>query len=353
MALQQVLGILGKAIVADASPEEVRRIILETPGLSGEERADLLRIPHARLRPYQHDYYTVETNMVRWGFERTWRCLQLLHFGVQPNGSTPERAFMVRFRNHYPNRTHSVRELGRHFVRFLGEDCSELSERAPWLGDLAEAERLEIESLYAEDHPRGVHLEPEAWESFLGGSMESLLELRVVRADGMYAHAFAYDILALKSAVDALDDKAFRIEDRANTSRRKPARNPLVENTPGKVPLPKGVAESSRSGDVLKRTSVRPVFEDKAFTPRATHLVIARDPATLTPRWHRSDLAGLALLGHTSSGTPVTVEELLAAWCGILESIDAVPEDDATLLRGFLERMHYAMAHRHILRYSA
>ena len=54
----------------------------------------------------------------------------------------------------------------------------------------------------------------------------------------------------------------YLFKDRADRSRRISVRIPSGANTPGKIPLPKGVAESSRSGDVLGRTSVRPVFKD-------------------------------------------------------------------------------------------
>ena len=49
-------------------------------------------------------------------------------------------------------------------------------------------------------------------------------------------------------------------QDGADTARRTHARNLLLKKTPGRVPLPKGMAESSRPGDGLQRTSVRPVF---------------------------------------------------------------------------------------------
>ena len=58
MALKDVLALLGDAVVRDAGPEELRRLIEAQPGLSDAEREDLLRIPHDRLLPYQQDFYT-------------------------------------------------------------------------------------------------------------------------------------------------------------------------------------------------------------------------------------------------------------------------------------------------------
>lgn len=302
MALQDVLGVLGKAIVRDASPEEVRAIVMEAPGLTQDEREDLLRIPYARIRPYQHDYYTVECDMLKWGFERTWRALSLMGFGVAPNGRTPERAFMVRFRTRFPNRTHSVRELGQHFVRFLREDCSDTVVRAAWILDLAEAERLEIESLYAVDNLAGAVIPPTMLNALFSGVIDTLLALEVVRAEGVFAHTFDYDVLALKRAMDrAADDR----------------------------------------------------FTGEAFALRPTSLVIARRGDTLAPQWHRSDVMGLDLLEHAAHDVAVPVESLLATWCAICQAHDTLPEDDATLLRGFLEQVHYMLANRFLLRYAS
>ena len=57
-----------------------------------------------------------------------------------------------------------------------------------------------------------------------------------------------------RAALDALLNPP-ALEDRT------PASPPPVENAPGKIPLPKGVAETSRPVDVLHRTSLRPALE--------------------------------------------------------------------------------------------
>ena len=69
MGLKDVLGLLGEAVLRDASPGEVRALIESYPGLDAGERLDLLAIPYDRLRPYQQDFYAFEADMLRWGFE--------------------------------------------------------------------------------------------------------------------------------------------------------------------------------------------------------------------------------------------------------------------------------------------
>ena len=114
--------------------------------------------------------------MLRWGFEHTWAVLKQHAFGAgAENGRTPQRSFMVRFKNQYPSETHSTRELGRHFVTFLRNDCPELAEPMPWLVELADMEQREIDVLYAMDHPTGRALQGEDLERWFEQSVDELL----------------------------------------------------------------------------------------------------------------------------------------------------------------------------------
>ena len=157
MALQAMLGLRSESIRHYESAEEIAAKVAAEPGLSPEERKDLLRIPHDRLNAYQHDIYMADRNMLEWGFANTWRCLRQLQFGEAHNApGDAERGFVLRFKRNYPCATHSVREMGALFVKYLARDCTALCQQYPWLLELAEAELLEIEVLYAADSPHAV-----------------------------------------------------------------------------------------------------------------------------------------------------------------------------------------------------
>lgn len=276
MALHDMLGLLGKAITADADPDEWERIIREAPHLTADERADLLRIPYGQLRPYQDDFYAYESSMIQWGFEATWAFLACIGYGVSShNARSPERTFMVGFKNRYPCRTHSVRELGRQFVRYLEDDCPQIRERLPWIHQLAEAERLEIESLYDQDSRVGIQSPGTALAGLTQMSVDELLNQEVVRADGVSSCIFTCDIQALKAAAKR-----------------------LVETSPCTV---------------LGALAFNPPKAPQA-------LIISRDRNTLKPVWHHATRIEIALLESLDVECVIPLEELAERFCALLES---------------------------------
>ena len=302
MALHDVLGLLSKAIRSDASPEEVAEMIATTRALSDAERSDLAQIPFERLSPYQHDIYMAERNMLVWGFGNVWRCLQQLRFGnATTDTGDQERAFLLRFKREYPCATHSVREMGALFVKFLARDHAELCAAHPWLLELAEAERLEIEVLYAMDSTLGHALGEAERAALFAQPVGDLLSAQIVRAERVHVGAYAHDITAIKREVDAL-----------------------------------------RGDDDLLD------FQAAPFQPAGTplHFGIARDHETLEPTWYFADAADAAFVAATSEQSPRSIESHAEAVIKDLARTDDAEETQLTL---YLQRLERALRLRYLL----
>lgn len=301
MALHAVLGVLSEAIRFDASPDEVAAMIAAAPGLSEAERDDLRRIPRERLAPYQHDIYMAERNMLVWGFANTWACLQRMAFGdAQGTSDDPERDFVIRFKRDYPCATHSVREMGTHFVACLARVQAERFVQFPWLLELAEAERLEIEVLYALDSPLGRPLNGPALAAFFSQPLGDVLAARIVRAESVHLGPYRHDITAIKRAIGHAGEDG---------------------------PLD---------------------FAQAPFTPAAVplHFGIARDHDTLEPTWYVADAADVAFVAATREQEPQTVESHAEAVLHKLAPADA-PEDAQLAL--YLHRLERALRLRYLL----
>lgn len=301
MALPDVLGVLSEAIRFDASPEEVAAMISAAPGLNDAERNDLRRIPYERLAPYQHDIYMADRNMLVWGFANTWACLQHLRFGDLKRASDePERDFVIRFKRSHPCATHSVRELAALFVNYLAAEHAELCVECPWLLELAEAERLEIDVLYAMDNPLGHPLDAIHRADFFSQPLGDLLAARIVRAESVHVGQYRYDITAIKRALVHADELA-------------PLDFAVAPFVPAEAPL---------------------------------YLGIARDPDTLEPTWYVADAADAAFVGATSEQHARPIESHAEA---VLGSI--VPEDapEEIQISHYLQRLERALRLRYIL----
>lgn len=266
MALQDVLTVLGEAILSDAGAEEVARIIAAAPGLTPAEREDLARIPYARLRPYQSDYYTFERGMVQWAFEHTWGVLKAIGFGgLFGEGERAAQEFMVQFRTSCRNETHSTREMAGHFCDFLRGACGPIVEEHPWLLELARAERHEVEVLYEADRQNARALAEDDLAGLFDQTVDDLFASNVVMAEARLLHT-RHDILAIKAA--------FRTAKRIDAG---------------------AVAEAERIAG--------------ASTPQ--WLLLARDHDRLQPVWYRVDESFASRLQYLSVGGARTLEEHL------------------------------------------
>lgn len=301
MALQTMLGLLSESILHYESAEEVAAKIAAVPGLSPEEREDLRRIPHDRLNAYQHDIYMADRNMLEWGFANTWRCLEQLQFGeARAEPGDAEREFVLRFKRNYPCATHSVREMGAHFVKYLARDCTALCQQYPWLLELAEAELLEIEVLYAADSPHGTAPGTPEREAFFAQSLGDLLERRIVRAEAVRVLAVAHDLAAVKRTLAS--------------------------------------AEADEALD----------FTKAPFLPSATPMffAIARDHASLEPVWYRADAGDAAFVPALSEQRPQTVESHAEA---VLANIAPAGMPEADQLSQYLILLERALRLRYAL----
>lgn len=204
MALADVLRVLERAVADRTPPAAYADLVAKAPGLTPDEHLDLMRISGEGLRPYQQDYLRFEQGMVAWAFPLTWKCLNRAVF---KNPGSAAQAFVADFRRQYPARSHSVREMGADFVAFLADHPDIPLERCPWLNELAEAERLETESLYAPDNVPGRPLLGEQLEAFFDQRIEQVLEAAAVRADGVYLRTFSCDLAALKRRLQDTTDK--------------------------------------------------------------------------------------------------------------------------------------------------
>lgn len=278
MGLQAVLTVLSDAIQRDVSAEELAAMI-DTADLSPSERLDLRAIPYARLIPYQSDLYSADRNMLAWGFSNTWHCLRQLGFGT--DFPSAQRNFVVRFKTLHPCPSHSVRELGTLFVKYLSQDCAALCNDHPWLLDIAEAERIETEVLYAMDNPLGRPLDAVARNAFFSQTLDAVLNARVVRAEQVRIQPWRYDFPEIKAAV----------------------------------------AASERTGDPV-------TLDAAAFLPLATprYYAIARNQETLAPVWYHANATDAHCLDGVEENTPRSLEELLEAVLPHF-SVDALPEE--------------------------
>lgn len=294
MALGDVLEILSEAIRSDAPQEELTALIAQRPGLSVAERDDLARIPYARLVPYQHDIYQAERNMLVWGFANTWACLRALNFGGQgEDADDSERAFVVAFKRGFPCETHSVREMGARFLDFLAAARPGLCAAHPWLLELAEVERLEIEVLYALDSATGRALDETDREVFFSQSVGALLMAEIVRAEQVRIVSLNHAVPAIKSAISESNDAG--------------------------VPLDFGAP-------AFRRLSV-PMY-----------LGIARDHDTLEPTWYFADDVDAFCVGAVGEDAPVSVEEHAMAVLHRLVPDTASPEEQLARYLVWLER---------------
>lgn len=298
MGLHAVLSVLSDAIQRDASPEEVAALIAAAD-LAPSEREDLRTIPYHRLVPYQNDLYCADRNMLAWGFSNTWYCLRQLRFGMDLPSA--ERKFVVRFKSLCPCSSHSVRELGALFVQYLSQDCDPLCTAHPWLLDIAEAERLETELLYAVDNPLGKPLDAAARETFFAQDLGTVLSAKVVRAEQVRITPWRYAFPDIKAAVSESEDGG----------------------TPISLDLP-------------------------AFHPLAAprHYGIARNRDTLAPVWYRAVETDARCLAAVTEDSPRTLEEIAE---DILPHISGQEESEEAQLARFLHWTDRALRLRYIL----
>lgn len=302
MSLQHVLGVLGDVLRSDASEEELAAAISSAQDLSAAEREDLARIPFSRLAPYQHDLYMAERNMLIWGFEHTWACLHRLQFGMGADVvGDPERAFVVRFKRDYPSATHSVRELGALFLKYLAREHAELCSAHPWLLELAEAERLEIEVLYAMDSTLGRPLDADARISFFARPLGEVLAVEIVRAERVSFGAYRYDVTAIKRHVAAIEDLDHPID-----------------------------------------FGVGPFIP--AESPR--YFGIARDHDSLEPVWYVGDAMDASFVAACSEAHSCSIEEHVSA---LLPELAPPGSPDDVVLIAYLSRLERALRLRYVL----
>jgi hypothetical protein len=308
MPLRQVQAAITRAIHEDLDEGTARRLFETFPELSQAERQDLLAIPFDRLEPYQFDVYSYETGLMDWGFEHTWLALSRLGFGQEPGAAgKAERDFMVDFKTRYPSQTHAVRELASNFVRYLIRDRKDLSAARPWLTELAEMERLEIETLYTLDNPRGRPLPAAGLPALFDRSIDELFGLRVVRAEGVVAHQFESDPSAIKQALSTAEQTGEQID--------------LAGKTFGRLETPE-------------------------------RLIIARDHESLQPSWYLSDGIEFNLLEPLRENEPTTIEALAETYAHLRETELAhgePPPDNKTLLRDFLALLTGWFERRYLL----
>ncbi len=298
MGLHAVLTVLSDAIQQDASAEEVAALI-DAADLSPSEREDLRAIPYARLIPYQSDLYYADRNMLAWGFSNTWHCLRQLRFGM--DFPSAERNFVVRFKTLHPSPSHSVRELGALFVHYLSQDCATLCAANPWLLDIAEAERLETEVLYAVDNPLGKPLDAPAREAFFAQDLDAVLSAKVVRAEQVRITPWRYAFPEIKAAVSESEDSD----------------KPMPLDAPAFHPL---------------------------AAPR--HYGIARNHDTLAPVWYHADETDARCLDAVTEDIPRTLEEVAEA---ILPHLSGKDESEEVLLARFLHWIDRALRLRYLL----
>jgi hypothetical protein len=302
MALGDVLGVLSEAIRSDVPPEDLAALIAGHTGLSDAERDDLERIPYARLVPYQHDIYQAERNMLVWGFSNTWACLRALNFGgAADDAGDCERAFVVSFKRDCPCETHSVREMGARFLDFLASVHHGLCAAYPWLIELAEVERLEIEVLYALDNPVGRALDEPSRDVFFSQSVGALLMAQVVRAERVHIVRLFHAIPAIKSAISGCKE----------------------------------------GGAVLDLGG--PAFERLA---EPMYLGIARDHDSLEPAWYFASEADEVCIAAVGEDTPAPVEEHAMRVLDRLVPGEATPKEQ---LAGYLVWLERAFRLRYLL----
>lgn len=298
MGLHAVLTVLSDAIQKDASAEEVAALI-DAADLSPCEREDLRAIPYARLIPYQSDLYYADRNMLAWGFSNTWHCLRQLRFGMDFPGA--ERDFVVRFKTLHPSPSHSVRELGALFVRYLSQDCAILCSARPWLLDIAEAERLETEVLYAVDNPIGKALDSTARDAFFAQDLDAVLSTKVVRAEQVCIRPWRYSFPEIKAAVSESEDRG----------------EPMGFDAPAFHPL---------------------------SAPR--YYGIARDHETLAPVWYHAGEIDARCLDAVTEDAPRMLEDIAGA---ILPCLSDNDETEEVLLARFLQWIDRALRLRYLL----
>jgi len=273
--------------------------LIDTADLSPSEREDLRAIPFTRLIPYQSDLYYADRNMLAWGFSNTWHCLRQLGFGM--DFPSAERNFVVRFKALHPCPSHSVRELGTLFMRYLSQDCATLCNAYPWLLDIAEAERLDTEVLYAVDNPLGKPLDDDAREAFFAQTLDIVLSAKVVRAEQVCITPWRYAFPEIKAAV----------------------------------------AASEESGEPMS-------FDAPAFHPLAAprYYGIARNQDTLAPVWYHADETDARCLDAVEEATPQTLEDVAEA---ILPHLSSGEESEEVLLARFLHWIDRALRLRYFL----
>jgi hypothetical protein len=306
MPLRQVQAAITQAIHQDLDESAARRLFETFPELSQAERQDLLAIPFDRLEPYQFDVYAFEIGLMDWGFEYTWLAISRLGFGQEADRAT-ERAFMVGFKTNYPSQTHAVRELAANFVHYLEDERKDLSATRPWLIELAEMERLEIETLYALDNPRGRPLTAVGLPALFERSIDELFGLRVVRAEGVFARKFEFDPSAIKQALSTAEEAGQQID--------------LAGKDFGRLATPE-------------------------------RLIIARDQESLQPSWYLSDGIEFKLLEPLRQNETTTIEALAETYAHLREANLAQGEpapDNETLLRDFLALLTGWFERRYLL----
>lgn len=237
--------------------------------------------------------------MLAWGFSNTWRCLRQLRFGMDLPGA--ERDFVVRFKTLHPSPSHSVRELGALFVQYLSKDCATLCATRPWLLEIAEAERLETEVLYAVDNPLGKPLDSPAREAFFAQDLDAVLSTRVVRAEQVCITSWRYGFPEIKATVSESEDSG----------------EPIPFNAPTFHPL---------------------------AAPR--HYGIARNHDTLAPVWYHADETDARCLDAVTEDSPRTLEEVAEA---ILPHLSGKDESEEILLARFLQWIDLALRLRYLL----
>ncbi|MBW2704080.1 MAG: hypothetical protein JRF33_24950 [Deltaproteobacteria bacterium] len=306
MSLVQVQRVIGRAIHNQVNRTAFELLVRDFPGLSPAEREDLLAIPQQSLRAYQSDHYSAEENMLAWGFTTSFFALEQLGFGTD-SGSETSREFVLRFRRSHPPLSHSVREMAELFVEFVKEDLASLVSSHPWLLELAEMERLEIQSLYGADKPGG-HIQKQDIAALFEKTVEELFLVELMPADGLHLMHPRHDLALIKSH--------------------------LLE-----------LMEEDKTLD--------PKLSLFAPLAQTTSMAVARHLEGLEPRWFDLDENEALVLGWAQKQDRLSTEALIETWVQTREDREgavALPSEDILLaqalsqLSTWLKRRYFLLA---------
>jgi hypothetical protein len=167
--------------------------------------------------------------------------------------------------------------------------------------DIAEAERLETEVLYAVDNPIGKALDSTAGDAFFAQDLDAVLSTKVVRAEQVCIRPWRYSFPEIKAAVSESEDR----------------------------------------GEPMR-------FDAPAFHPLSAprYYGIARDHETLAPVWYHAGEIDARCLDAVTEDAPRMLEDIAGA---ILPCLSDKDETEEVLLARFLQWIDRALRLRYLL----